>query len=70
VFESAELNHHIDKATYDEDVPALREALLDAQYELLKAATFPLVVLVNGVASGGAIVSVVLRVAAAPGGAS
>ena len=31
MFESAELGHKIDKATYDKEVPALCEALLEAQ---------------------------------------
>ena len=34
MFESAEIGHAIDKETYDAEVPALREALLDAQFEL------------------------------------
>lgn len=34
MFESAEIGHAIDKATYDAEVPALREALLEVQYEL------------------------------------
>ncbi|WP_442962830.1 hypothetical protein, partial [Pseudomonas sp. PA-4-8C] len=34
MFESAEIGHAIDKDTYDAEVPALREALLEVQYEL------------------------------------
>ena len=29
MFESAEIGHFIDKETYDNEVPALREALLE-----------------------------------------
>ena len=35
MFESAELDHAIDQATYDAAVPALREALLQAIARLL-----------------------------------
>ena len=34
MFESAEIGHSIDKETYEKDVAELREALLEAQYEL------------------------------------
>ena len=34
MFESAELGHRIDKARFREESPALRQALLEAQYEL------------------------------------
>ena len=37
MFESAELGHKIDKETYKKEVPALREALLDLQYDLAEA---------------------------------
>ena len=53
MFESAELGHTIDKETYDREVPALREALLDAQYELLTGNKFPLVILISGVDGAG-----------------
>ncbi len=35
MFESAELGHKVDKETYEREVPILREALLDAQYDLI-----------------------------------
>jgi hypothetical protein len=38
MFESAEIDHAIDKETYDAEVPALREALLEAQFELQQQA--------------------------------
>ncbi len=53
MFESAELGHKIDKETYDKEVPALREALLDAQLDLAKLAKFPVIILVGGVDGAG-----------------
>ena len=40
MFESAEIGHAIDKETYEAAVPALREALLEAQFELQQQARF------------------------------
>lgn len=53
MFESAEIGHAIDKETYDAEVPALREALLDAQFELKQQSRFPVIVLINGVEGAG-----------------
>ena len=53
MFESAELGHRVDKATYDAEVPKLREALLDAQFELAEQAKFPVVILIGGVDGAG-----------------
>lgn len=53
MFESAEIGHRIRKSVYQREEPALRQALLQAQYELLENATFPVVVLVNGVDGAG-----------------
>jgi polyphosphate:AMP phosphotransferase len=53
MFESAELGHSVDKARYAKEVPALRAALLDAQYELLESRRFSLVIVVAGVDGGG-----------------
>ena len=53
MFESAELGHAIDKATYDQEVPGLREALLDAQFDLAAARKFPVVIIVAGVDGAG-----------------
>src|SRR5688572_13234115 len=47
MFESAELGHTISKERYKEEAPALREALLEAQYELLQAPAFPVIILVG-----------------------
>jgi polyphosphate:AMP phosphotransferase len=53
MFESAELGHKIDKATYDAEVPALREGLLNAQFDLAQKAKFPVIILVGGVDGAG-----------------
>jgi len=53
MFESAELGHKVDKATYERDVPALREALLNTQYELSAVARFPVIVVIGGVDGAG-----------------
>jgi len=53
MFESAELGHKIDKARYKREAPKLREALLDAQYDLQSNASFPVVILIGGVDGAG-----------------
>lgn len=53
MFESAEIGHAIDDDTYDAQVPALREALLEAQYELHEQAERPIIVLINGIEGAG-----------------
>lgn len=53
MFESAEIGRSIDKATFEAEEPALREALLEAQYELKQQARFPVIVLINGVEGAG-----------------
>jgi len=53
MFESAELGHKIDKATYDAEVPGLREDLLNAQFDLAQKAKFPVIILVGGVDGAG-----------------
>ncbi len=53
MFESAELGHKIDKETYDQEVPPLREALLEAQMNLVKLAKFPVIILVAGLDGAG-----------------
>lgn len=53
MFESAELGHKIDKATYEKEVPKLREALLDAQMDLAKLGKFPVIILIGGVDGAG-----------------
>jgi polyphosphate:AMP phosphotransferase len=53
MFESAELGHKIKKPVYDKEVPALREALLNAQMELAKSAKFQVIILVGGMDGAG-----------------
>ncbi len=52
MFESAELGHKVAKEVWDRELPALREALLEAQYGLA-AAKFPVIILVAGVDGAG-----------------
>lgn len=52
MFESAELEHRIDKKRYQEEVPALREDLLAAQLDLA-AADFPVIIIIGGVDGAG-----------------
>jgi polyphosphate:AMP phosphotransferase len=53
MFEAAELGHKIDKKRYEEEAPALRAALLEAQYEMLRRKKFPLLILISGVDGAG-----------------
>jgi polyphosphate:AMP phosphotransferase len=53
MFESAELGHSIEKSVYDQEVPALREALLNAQFDLETAAKFPVIILIAGLDGAG-----------------
>jgi polyphosphate:AMP phosphotransferase len=53
MFESAELGHSIDKATFEAAVPALREALLEAQYDLQQQGRFALLILISGIEGAG-----------------
>src|SRR5690349_10249763 len=53
MFESAEIDHAIDKDTFDAAIPALREALLEAQFELQQQKRFPVIILINGIEGAG-----------------
>ena len=53
MFESAELGHKIDKETYKSELPPLREALLDAQFDLAQTQKFPVIILIGGVDGAG-----------------
>lgn len=53
MFESAELGHQIDKETWSKEAPALRSALLAAQYELLAQKKTAVVVVIAGVDGAG-----------------
>jgi len=53
MFESAELTHKISKAVYHREEPKLREALLQAQYNLHENGRFPVLILIAGVEGAG-----------------
>jgi len=53
MFESSELGHSVDKETYDRELPALREALLNAQFDMESAKAFPVVILIAGLDGAG-----------------
>ncbi len=53
MFESAELDHRIDKETWEREEPSLRQALLEAQFELQQRAWFSVVLIVSGMEGSG-----------------
>ncbi|ATE60871.1 polyphosphate:AMP phosphotransferase [Thauera sinica] len=53
MFESAELGHSVAGPAYEAEEPALRAALLDAQYDLLELGQFAVIVLINGIDGAG-----------------
>ncbi len=53
MFDSANLDHVVDKATWKKEEPVLREALLKAQLDLAAQKRFPVLVLVGGVEGAG-----------------
>jgi polyphosphate:AMP phosphotransferase len=53
MFESAEIGHKVSKAEWKREIPGLREALLDAQLDLLQAKKLPVIILVAGVDCAG-----------------
>ena len=53
MFESAEVGSHLDKDSFEAQLPALREALLEAQYALREQARCPVIVLINGIEGAG-----------------
>jgi polyphosphate kinase 2 (PPK2 family) len=53
VFESAELGHKVGKRRYDKEAPKLREALLDAQFDLALSKAFQVIILIGGVDGAG-----------------
>jgi polyphosphate:AMP phosphotransferase len=53
MFESANLEHRIDKAAYRREEPKLREALLNAQFDLMQNGRFPVLILIAGVEGAG-----------------
>lgn len=55
MFESAEIAHDIDKATFEERLPQLRTDILNAQFELLEAKSFPVILVFGGMEGTGVI---------------
>ena len=53
MFESAEIGHKVSKAQYKEQVPGLREALLEAQATLFTDKKVPVVLLISGADGAG-----------------
>src|SRR5690242_14445702 len=53
MLESAEIGHRIAKEIYARDEPALREALLLAQFDLSRTRRGPVLVIVSGVDGAG-----------------
>ncbi len=53
MLESAEIGHKISKRVYAREEPKLREALLNAQYDLSRSGRGPVLLVVSGVESGG-----------------
>ena len=53
MFESAEIGHKIDKATFRREEPKLREALLDAQFDLGQGKRFATLIVIGGVDGAG-----------------
>jgi polyphosphate:AMP phosphotransferase len=53
MFESAELGHRVSKQEYDQRVGDLREALLNAQFDLLESRKFSVLMLISGVEGAG-----------------
>jgi polyphosphate:AMP phosphotransferase len=53
MFESADLDHTIDKATYQREEPKLRAALLNAQYDLAQLGKYPVLIVIGGVDGAG-----------------
>ncbi len=53
MFESANLDHRVEKSVYKREVPKLREALLQAQFELKENGKFPVLLLIAGVEGAG-----------------
>ncbi len=53
MFESAEIDHVIDKATFAAEEQVLREALLEVQYALREQGRHAVIILINGIEGAG-----------------
>ena len=63
MFESAEIQHDIDKASFEERLPQLRTDILNAQFEVLEARDFPVIVLLGGMAIHAAVATSLVIIA-------
>jgi len=55
MFESAELEHDIDKTRFEEEYPRLRTELLNVQFDLIEAKRFPVILVAAGMEGTGVI---------------
>lgn len=55
MFESAEIEHDIDKTTFEEMLPQLRADILNAQFDLVEAQSFPTILLFSGMEGAGVV---------------
>ena len=53
MLESAEIGHRISKQVYAREEPKLREALLNAQFDLSQSGRGPVLLVISGVEGGG-----------------
>lgn len=53
MLESAEIGHRVSKRIYAREEPKLREALLNAQYDLSQSGRGPVLLIISGVEGGG-----------------
>ena len=53
MFESAEVGHKVEKAVYTKEEPKLREALLNAQFDLSQMGKFAVLIVIGGVDGAG-----------------
>ncbi len=55
MFESARIVHDIDRTTFEEQLPKLRTDLLEAQFDLVEARKFPVILVFAGMEGAGVI---------------
>ncbi|HEX8012977.1 MAG TPA: polyphosphate:AMP phosphotransferase [Casimicrobiaceae bacterium] len=53
MLESAEIGHRVSRQVYSREEPKLREALLNAQFDLSQSARGPVLLIISGVEAGG-----------------
>jgi polyphosphate:AMP phosphotransferase len=55
MFESAEVEHEIDKAHFEALLPQLRTDLLNTQFELIESRAFPVILIIAGMEGAGVV---------------